>query len=76
MKLKHVNYILKLINHIIINQKKIKYSFKKELLPIIYFLKEFRLIYKFILYKNKYILIFFFKKIKFFNSRLHNFCSY
>jgi len=86
MKLKHINYVLKLINHININQKKKKLNviYKKELLPVFIFLKKFSLIYKFIIFKKTYVLIFFklvhniffLKKIKIFNYRLHNFKTY
>src|SRR6056300_720870 len=63
MKLKHINYVFKLINHININQKK----------------KKLNLIYKkmyFLIFFKQVQNIFFLKRIKIFNYRLHNFKTY
>jgi ribosomal protein S8 len=84
INLKYVNILLKLIQHLHVNQYKniIKLKYKKEHLPILIFLKNQNIIYKYTLTgkKNKYVFIFFkfnnninlLKKIKLFNFKIQN----
>ena len=86
MSLKHINLLFKLILHINTKQKKKKFNFKfqKEFLPILIFLKKKNLILNFKSVKNKYISIHFkvfnninfFKKVKVFNFKKHDFKKY
>lgn len=66
MTLKHINIVLKIINHLHIKQNKtfIIFKYKKEYLPILFFLKSQKIIYKYSLFNKKYI--------KFFFKSLHN----
>lgn len=65
-------------------KKKLNLIYKKEFIPILLFLINQGLIYKYIFLKQKYIIIFFktnnsfnfFKKIKIFNFKNHEFKKY
>jgi len=83
MKLKHISIVLKLLNFLNISQRKTKiiFLYKKEYLPILYFLKNENFIYNYQIKSIKYIIIFFksynnfffLKKIKVFNFKNHFF---
>ena len=83
MKYKHISIILKIIRHINIyqNRKSLCFNYKKEFLPILFFLKKESLIYNYKIINLKYILITFkfanninfLKKIKVFNFTKHSF---
>ena len=55
MTLKHINIVLKIINHLHIKQNKnfIFLKYKKEFLPILFFLKAQKIIYKYSIFKKK-----------------------
>ena len=86
MQLKHINFVLKLIRHINLNQnqKKLTFRYQKEFLPFLEFILQKGLIHKYIFFKRKYIIIFFksiysisfLKKIKIFNFKKHEFKKY
>lgn len=61
MTLKHINIVLKIINHLHIKQNKnfIFFKYKKEFLPILSFLKSQKIIYKYSIFNNKYVKFFF-----------------